>query len=64
METLAKDMGKLCSGNRIGQQGAEGTSPTFLTIIGSDANRVFETFEWTNESHKSDIAQVLDKFEA
>ena len=37
---------------------------TFLTIIGSDANRVFETFEWTNESHKSDIAQVLDKFEA
>ena len=36
---------------------------TFLTIIGSDANRVFETFEWTNENHKSDIAQVLDKFE-
>ena len=36
---------------------------TFLTIIGSDANRVFETFECTNENHKSDIAQVLDKFE-
>ena len=36
---------------------------TFLTITGSDANLVFETFEWTNENHKSDIVQVLDTFE-
>ena len=36
---------------------------TFLIFTGSDANRVFETFEWTNENHKSDIVQVLDKFE-
>ena len=36
---------------------------TPLTIIGNDANRVFETFEWTDENHKTDIEQVLNKFE-
>ena len=36
---------------------------TLLTIIGNDANRVFETFEWTDENDKTDIEQVLNKFE-
>ena len=36
---------------------------TLLTIIGNVANRVFETFEWTDENDKTYIEQVLNKFE-
>ena len=48
----------------ISNQSALVRASTLLSVIGEDATKVFETFQWGTEEHEEDASHVIAKFDA
>ena len=64
METFQRTVDELSTAANIDGEAAERKAAIFLACIGADAYELFETFEFGEVEHRSDLTRIMEAFEA